>query len=106
MIWREWPWTGGKAELTGWVPQASRRGDLGEGTEPLPPWASPAASHGLLLLQGRGMCVHVGGGRARFMSADFKEDPMWPLSKSSYVTSGRRDLRSEEQGVCLLGHVR
>lgn len=35
------------------------------------------------------------------MSADFKEDPMWPLSKSSYVTSGRRDLRSEEQGVCL-----
>lgn len=52
------------------------------------------------------MCVHVGGGRARFMSADFKEDPMWPLSKSSYVTSGRRDLRSEEQGMCLLGHVR
>lgn len=62
VIWREWPWTGGKAKLTGWVPQASRSGDLEEGTEPLLPWASPPASHGLLLFQGMGMCVLVGGG--------------------------------------------
>lgn len=35
--------------------------------------------------------------------AEFEEDPAWPLSKSSYVTSGRRDLRSEERGCLSIG---